>query len=212
MEYELNLRVVNPMFHDEARKAFRAGKASSFVHCAENHVCLALVADNWIALRDRSIFEECLLKAFVATRANHSEWPISAIEFLFSLAKRERLRELSDPLPSGDTFKVYRGVAGVRNRRKVTGYSWTMDLPSACWFASRFGLDDPAVYVATIKRRSILAFHNSRHEQEVICRPRTVKRLVISAEEIAAHQATVAAAQHKDSQSQVAELIAKRKK
>jgi hypothetical protein len=37
----------------------------------------------------------------------------------------------------GETFTVYRGVAGLGRQCRVSGFSWTLDLPRACWFAVR---------------------------------------------------------------------------
>ncbi|HEY3391597.1 MAG TPA: hypothetical protein VGK58_02740 [Lacipirellulaceae bacterium] len=50
-------------------------------------------------------------------------------------------------------------------------------LGTAVWFANRYDLKDPAVYVAKIPRSAALAYRNDREEQELICRPRSCKRI-----------------------------------
>jgi hypothetical protein len=187
----LNLDEVNSTVRDRVRDAFVAGDAAEFTVYVENEKLLALVYDNFSALKRRGIFEACLLYAFTGTRQNHHNWPLSTIEMLFKIADKTKLLAASDPLPDGDSFTVYRGVAGERSRRKLNGYSWTTSMPRACWFASRFGLRDPAVYEATVKRGGILACYSGRGEAEIVCRPRRRQRMPLTAEQIAIEAAMV---------------------
>lgn len=66
-----------------------------------------------------------------------------------------------------DTLTVYRGVAVGRNPQ---GLSWTMDRDKAEWFAHRFDRNGTTGYLqsATIKKEDVLAYFNSRNEEEIV--------------------------------------------
>jgi hypothetical protein len=186
---ELDLRLIDATRREDVRKAFVDGDANGFLNL-DNTAALALVIYNVIPLRRRGIYEAVLFNAFVNTRVNHQNFQISRLEHLFALVDREKFLAAGDPLPDGETFVVYRGVAGVGKKRRIsTGYSWTLRLMQACWFANRGRPEpDPAVYTATVSRSEILAFYNGRNEQEVICRPlpTNIRRLPLTLEEIEA--------------------------
>ena len=68
-----------------------------------------------------------------------------------------------------DEITVYRGVAVNRN---PNGLSWTPNLEIAEWFAQRFNSKDEKGYVqtATISKDKVLAYFNTRNEDEIVCR------------------------------------------
>lgn len=68
-------------------------------------------------------------------------------------------------LPS--TFRIYRGVALGRN---PNGLSWTQDYKLASWFAHRFDYDGRTGYVqyAEASKQNVLAYFNSRGEDEIV--------------------------------------------
>lgn len=80
------------------------------------------------------------------------------------------------PLPEfiADTVRVWRGAAGVPIGVARKGYSWTLDLDTACWFAMRSGLrlgrpdGKPLVLVADVPRSVIALYTNERDESEVL--------------------------------------------
>ena len=136
------------------------------------------------ALRERGIYEAALLDAFIGVRTNHFNWSISTIECMFRIADKIKLLEAGSPLPDGDRFTVFRGVSGLGHYRRVTGFSWTLSLPRACWFATRLHFEDPAGYSAQVHRERVLAYYNGRLEQELVCRPGRPRRLQMSLDEM----------------------------
>lgn len=153
---------------DVAMADLDAGDVELFLFRANNEASLSLVYRNQAALRARGLYERALLNAFVATRTNNRRWPLDTLASLFVVADVERLRAAGDPLPGPGPFTVYRGVAGRGRARRVRGISWTLSLEKARWFANRFGYSDPAVFQVTINMESVLAYINTRGEQELI--------------------------------------------
>lgn len=68
-----------------------------------------------------------------------------------------------------DKITVYRGVGVNRN---PNGLSWTPNLEVAEWFAQRFNSKDKKGYVQTavISKDKVLAYFNTRNEDEIVCR------------------------------------------
>lgn len=66
-----------------------------------------------------------------------------------------------------DEIKIYRGVAVGRNPK---GLSWTMSYDKAAWFANRFNSSNKKGYIqeATIKKEYVLAYFNTRDEEEIV--------------------------------------------
>lgn len=153
----LNLRVAaesSPRAVKWAIEAFDSGDAAGFVFSSFRNA-LALVFDNRLALQGRGMYEKCLILAFTGCRTNHSHWSQGVIDFMFAQADRARLRAAGKAIPKVPAT-VYRGISGTGRRRRRNGYSWTGSLDTACWFALRFGLPNPAVLVATAGRRDSL--------------------------------------------------------
>ena len=67
-----------------------------------------------------------------------------------------------------DKITVYRGVGVNRN---PNGLSWTPNLEVAKWFAQRFNSKDKKGYVQTavISKDKVLAYFNTRNEDEIVC-------------------------------------------
>lgn len=88
---------------------------------------LKIVARNREELQLRGTFERVLLRAWCANMGTTFEWNPEWIEELFLVhANRYRLRAESDPLPAGQVFQVYRGVAGLGRARRENGLAWTI--------------------------------------------------------------------------------------
>jgi len=119
----LDLALIPAVLRPQAEEAFRAGDAGGMVCLMDNTVGLAFVFDNVWALLERGIFEEALVHAYTLTRVNFSRWSTSALRFLFDRADRAKLRAAGDPMPAGDRFALYRGVAGAKGRRRMHGMS-----------------------------------------------------------------------------------------
>ena len=159
----LNLR-------DKARESLKDGDWEGFFICASNTDFLFLLFKNVQAFKNLSIYEPALLHALTITRTNNSECPTSSLRTMIAIADLSRLRAAGDPLLSPGPFTVYRGVAGRGRQRRVYGLSWTSSVHVAAWFAHRSGLllPDPSVFQLTVDERQVLAYNNSREEQEFL--------------------------------------------
>lgn len=166
----------------DARAAFLAGDAEALLCQFSNEYGLEIVSRNATALLARGIYESTLIIAWSSTRTNWADWSLARLERLFGKADRERLRAAGDPLPAGDSFTLYRGVAGVDPRRKEAGYSWTRDRERAEWFAKRFAkhFRDPAVLVTQTRASDVLAYVDAnvgRNEDDFILRAKSWERV-----------------------------------
>ena len=74
----------------------------------------------------------------------------------------ERDIELFNNLP--EKITIYRGVC---NKKDKNGISWTTNKNVATWFAKRFQ-KTPFIYETKINKEDILAYTNSRNENEAI--------------------------------------------
>jgi hypothetical protein len=170
---DLNGLWLDPMpesLRSGAITALCAGDVEGFFCAASNEYSLDLLSRNMSALQDAGLYERALLLAFTATRTNNSRWPLGLLRFLFEVADRAKLLDAGDPLPVGDRFTLYRGVAGRGRARRVRGLSWTSDPDKARWFAQRFGqrLGQPAVFSAVVERAHIYAHWRERKEDEYV--------------------------------------------
>ena len=98
--------------------------------------------------------------------------PIPYLVHLFKSCNKQYLMtpkdyEVYQNLP--DEITVYRGVAVNRN---PNGLSWTQNLETAKWFANRFNKKDKKGYVQTavVSKDKVLAYFNTRNEDEIVCR------------------------------------------
>jgi len=184
MTGKLNLRAAEPQLINQARQAFEEGDSRGFVGCAPSQARLLFVADNVIPLQAKGIYEPCLLTAFVATRVSNWEWPEKALDRLFSLADRKKLRALGGKLPGRGPFIIHRGVAGIGRARRPRGYSWTDSPDGACWFATRWDLPNPEVLTAEVQKDEIFAYVDDRVEREFVTKPARFTRYEITVDEM----------------------------
>jgi hypothetical protein len=173
----LDLARIPHELHATARRAFARGDIERSLGYASNEVWLDILHANVEVIRKRGMYERALFNAFVSTRTNHHNLPLSYLRHLFKSANRKRLLELGNPLPGPGPFTVYRGVAGCRSARHVRGLSWTSSPEQAAWFALRYRrLADPAVYEARISEQAVMVYTNDRNEREfIVLLPRTVR-------------------------------------
>ena len=118
----LDLKTVDPELWAEATQAFTEGDAGKLMVYAENHNALALVFDNLRALKDRGIYEQALLDAWIGHRMNHSHWSDCVVAYLFQKADPAKVRAAGDPVPECPIV-VYRGISGHGRRRRKLGWS-----------------------------------------------------------------------------------------
>lgn len=158
----------NPLVK-EAEDAAARGDPETILMLLDNQRELEFVANNIQWLLSLGKYEMCLIQAYTATRTNNMHWPLVVLNRLFSCADKARLLAAGDMLPAGDTFTLYRGVAGVGKMRRPSGPSWTSDFETAKWFALRIPhLADPAIYSATVRREDVLFYSTDRGEQDFI--------------------------------------------
>lgn len=184
MNSTLDLRAVEPFLRSQAAEAFEQGDAALFVYSCSGGAGLALVADNFPLLQQKGIYEACLFHAYTGTRSNFRAWPSKVIGFLFSIADQAKLRQAGDPIPRQSIFRVFRGVAGHGAARRLRGFSWTLSVDAACWFATTYQLNAPSVLSAEITNQDVLAFHGDCVEQEVICQPKNFRHTLLTLEEM----------------------------
>jgi len=199
--------------HDGAIDDFISGDGAQFAHSAySTHGMLSLVWANLKLLKQRGIYEPAIVEAYIGCKFNNHNWPIQAIECLFRIGDRGKLLACGETLPGEESFTVYRGIAGERHKRKVRGLSWTSSLDAACWFALRLHLPDPAVYLAQLLPADIYCCTNERNELEFIGRPRSCRRLPLSADEMRTHEAQYGAEKQARFKARVDAAMAKNQK
>jgi hypothetical protein len=157
----------------KAMEHFDAGEAEDFLCMAQSDRGLEIVHRNSDQLLKRGIYEAALLRAYGATNTNWANWSLKSLSALFERSNPKALRK-AGPLPEGDSFTLYRGVAGDEPLRKEAGYSWTRSPSVAAWFANflshRTGtqLRDPAVLMTVAKAEDVLAYLNDRNEDDFV--------------------------------------------
>ena len=168
---ELWLEPIPLELRESAVAALGRGDVMEFLMRADNEDGLELVSRNYTFLRDSGLYESALLEAWTSCRTNWSRYRLFDLMWLFAVADRQKLREAGSPIPKQISFVAYRGVAGKGKRRRVSGLSWTESAETAQWFAARYEwLADPAVYQVRFRNENIVAYLNTRDEQEYILR------------------------------------------
>ena len=121
----------------------------------------SILGNAWVnaenANEDVEVSQEEQIEMF--RRAPHS--------YLMTNSELKKLRSFPDEIT------VYRGVENVFEH-ELHALSWTTDIETAKFFASRFqkeGGETGTVYAARIKREHILAYFDRRSETEVIVEP-----------------------------------------
>ena len=137
-----------------------------YPHLSEKDLA-ELFADAWVSTENPNQDVNC---------------PISYLVKIFKKCDKKYLMtdedyQIYEQLP--ETFTIYRGVAVGRNPK---GLSWTQNLQTAKWFAHRFDRKDKSGYIqiATAKKEDILAYFNTRGEDEIVYNSKKLKKLQIS--------------------------------
>jgi len=182
---------VDPRFREQAEKAINKKDVLGILFSTGgNTQWLPLVFNCFSEFQDLGLVEKAFAEAFIATRVNNSNIPLSMFRAAVRFMDRDKLLMAGGPLTSAGPFTVYRGVSGIGARRRIKGFSWTGSLETAAWFACRYeDLVNPAVYQVTVEKKDVLWFTNERDEDEyVICLPDSVKpkRLKIGIQELKA--------------------------
>ena len=163
-------------------------------------------------LRGLGLYEQALYEAWDGCRVNWHHMPQAALKLVFEMADRDKLFALGAPLEGPGPFRVYRGVNGKGAARRVNGYSWTIDLDSACWFAMRWEFrGHPAVFYRDVMRKDIYFRTNERGESEFVCVPlpsrSKPRRLAISRQELQERAERLTAARQEENRKVIAKGV-----
>ncbi len=151
---------------DQALEAIKDGDVVGFLATENNEKGLEIVACNLRPLLANGLLERAFVEAWIRTRTNWVAFPLRTTRRILRHCGRERLRAAGDKIPSGDTFTLYRGVAGLGAMRRESGLSWTRSVERAAWFARRFErvLEHPAVLTTEVSRAEVLFYSDGRND------------------------------------------------
>ncbi len=168
---EIDLSLIEDEWQHRVIQAFEDRDVGQILITMSNRDWLAFTYLNIGPLKEIGIYEKMLLEAYTGCALNHGSFPIYVMGRMFAIADKEVLLQTGDPLPDGAPYRLFRGVAGNGRARRKGGISWTADFDRAVWFAKRFSafLKKPMVYEAIVEREHVIAYDNSRQEQEFLC-------------------------------------------
>lgn len=133
-------------------------------------------------------FSELLADAWVSSENpnNDVNVPISMLIKWFKKADKKSLMVDEDYKVYSDLpqeFRIYRGVSVGRVEK---GLSWTRNLSTANWFKMRFANDEDKGYIITavINKNDVLAYFNTRNEDEIVADISKLKYTILSEEEL----------------------------
>ena len=159
-----NLEPIKPLLRDQALEAIKHRDVVKFLGTESNQKRLEIVACNLRPLIVNGLLEQAFVEAWIGTRTNWVTFPLRTIRRILRHCSRERLRAAGNKIPPGDTFTLYRGVAGLGAMRRESGLSWTRSVERAAWFATQFErvLERPAVLTTEVSRAEVLSYSNGR--------------------------------------------------
>lgn len=100
--------------------------------------------------------------------------PSEVIELMESVPSADLMTaedlKLFEAIGEDEPILVFRGVTAYNESRVNDAISWTLDIEVAKFFASRFNADGN-IYCKIIYKKDIVAYFNTRDENEVIVRP-----------------------------------------
>ena len=122
-------------------------------------------------------FSESLIEGWVSDEYANQNTSVSKEELLnmFLMADAEYMiddedKKLIKQLKTAKKITIYRGVTEYNEKDVNKSLSWTLDVDTALYFATRFN-QHGNVYKATISPDDVLAYTNIRDEHEVIVNP-----------------------------------------
>lgn len=132
------------------------------------------ITKNQISCRD---FSESLIEGWVSDEYANQNTSVSRKELLnmFLMADAEYMIDDEDKktyqtIKNSKEITIYRGVTEYNEKDVDKSLSWTLDVDTALYFATRFN-QHGNVYKATISPDDVLAYTNIRNEHEVIVNP-----------------------------------------
>lgn len=114
-----------------------------------------VLAHAWVAVENPNQDVNCSIESLTKMFKNCNK------QYLMTAEDYEVYKNLPEQ------FTVYRGVAVGRAH---DGLSWTQNKEQAIWFANRFNTKDEKGYLlaATINKSDVLAYFNTRNEEEIV--------------------------------------------
>lgn len=181
----LNLDLIYPTLHDDARKAFDAGDIVGFFGYASSDYYLDLLIANAPAFKSAGRWEEAIVNAWTGSKYGGSDVMVGILCFDPDL-DRKKLLAAGDPLPAQEQFRLYRGG-------DHSGISWTSDLEIAKFFGGReVGFlqfenpvtkrtekisvyrekpGPPEIWETTVSRDEVYFYYSGRNESEYVIVP-----------------------------------------
>ena len=152
------------------RKAIEVGDImSALMQCGYKYL-VPFILDNWELLKNNGMYEKALAFALTMPRKYHHHISPGPLRFLLTMAIRATLEAEGDPIPEGESFTLFRGVAGKGVERRLVGISWTSDSDRSKWFTkSSADLENYTVLKAVVPRDAIYFYNNRNKEHEFIC-------------------------------------------
>lgn len=181
-------RVKTPVEQVLVCRAILKRDAGEFLFSSGDSVyMLGLVRDNATALKKLGMLEASIVGGWTAAKGTNAGFNAIEIARILDGCDRDKLQEVTgQPMPDGDRFTLYRGVAGTGKWRRIRGLAWTDSLDIACWFASRFAhLGDPAIMTASVPKSGVYFYTDERSEREYVTHPKRYKRMDIAPEDVA---------------------------
>lgn len=157
-------------------KHWRAGDPTSLFLSVPDGFKLQFVERNVESLRRIKSYEKILLRAYQSLSITIEDLRLDRLRRLFALADRERLLAAGDPLPEGESFKLYRGTGKeIESKRgiRVHGLSWTDKIEIARKFSGLYTEPkyESHVYTANVPRAQVLAFRKYPEREFVLRTP-----------------------------------------
>lgn len=183
---KLNLDLISPILHDDARKAFDDGDIVGFFGYASSDYYLDILVANVEAFKAAGLWEEAIVEAWTGSKCGGSDAMVGILCFDPDL-DRAKVLAAGDPLPDQEEFHLYRGGDS-------SGIAWTTDVKIAKFFSGsevrtcqfenpitkrieRISVyhekSGPAeIWETTVSRDEIYFYYAGRNESEFVIIPR----------------------------------------
>lgn len=178
LESEENLNIAKKVWEDNIKRANSIMQVYAFMRKSYRLTFLKYI-EPYLSKKDMA---ELLADAWVSSENPNQDVNVSIpmLTKWFRKADKRSLMVSEDYKVYTDLepeFVVYRGVAVGRN---PDGLSWTMNYDKAEWFANRFtshGQEAGYVFKAIAKKEDVLAYFNTRGEEEIVINPKTLTNI-----------------------------------
>lgn len=174
MESEDNIRKVRDIYLERITKAKDIHEILFFMHKPYKTLYFKLVAD---AL-SKEDYNDLLASIWVGTENVNQDINVKISEWVKFFKKADKFIMMNEDeiavynkFSEYERIRVYRGVGVDRN---PNGMSWTVNYDKAEWFARRWGDGDIYIIQGICFKSDILAYFNTREEEELVLDPKSV--------------------------------------